>query len=373
MEGMRVFRSMLRTSVAMQKSFQSSHTDGVLCAVSGYAWYAEEARSFLQERGWSITDDVRKQGVSVMLSPHKDVQWDMVLRGDAAACHYFAKNGLIRRVDLCMALEGKGTRRATMPLTITKRISGQCGEEVDQACALLAGGLPWRVSPSAAGGGWGSAVVCSKESDIKDMLGVKGGGNWLLQQHVELKGELEDLKGLEIRIPVIAAGSLHVYAHTKPLAYCARPSPFTSMMDRNTTGGFDGVPLTKVAIFAGDDELASEWLSRAHVCISRAFEAAAGAGPKGGLLPMHNTFELLCFTFLVGEIGGGGDAGGGPWLVKVETAMDAEDPFLGMHRGNLVKKVLQLALCHVTVPGAGQQANLSAGEEEFSLVYTYAP
>jgi hypothetical protein len=100
-----------------------------------------------------------------------------------------------------MALEAKGTRSTTMPLTLTKKMEKKAGkEEIEQAIALLTGGLPWRVSPSASGGGWGDAMVCREEGNIRDMLEVEGGGKWLLQQHVEADGELRDLKALEVRI-----------------------------------------------------------------------------------------------------------------------------------------------------------------------------
>ena len=73
----------------------------------------------------------------------------------------------------------------------------------------------------------------------------------------------------------------------------------------------------------GDDGLASEWTRMAHECVHSAFQATV-EGPKGGFLPMRNTFEVLCFTFCVGRVGGRRAAQGGgggddnrPWLVQV--------------------------------------------------------
>jgi hypothetical protein len=42
--------------------------------VSGYTWYAAEATSFIKQRGWQVTEDVRKHGVTLMVAPYKDVQ-----------------------------------------------------------------------------------------------------------------------------------------------------------------------------------------------------------------------------------------------------------------------------------------------------------
>jgi hypothetical protein len=146
-------------------------------------------------------------------------------------------------------------------------------EAVKSAAGLLEGGLPWRLHSPAKDGGWGRGVVCESVGELVDVLtngggggggvdgllggkagggreglgllgggvrvcggergeeeggegsggdgrdgeekGVEGadnpcGGVWLLQQHVEIPDELSDLKGFEIRLPVLAVGSLKV-------------------------------------------------------------------------------------------------------------------------------------------------------------------
>lgn len=321
MGGLKVLRGLLKTSRIMSRECDAigaaasrgpggeavaaagadARREGLLCFVAGYAWYSAELQAAIGKgaiSGVALAGSATQEGVGLYVVPNKVVPWDEVLARKAGTSHVLMRRGLLARVHLFLALErfaGGGADGWRSPMPMTLQAAGQSeradwqGELVRM---LLAAGGAWRLESMDEGGGTGADVrECETGEQLADALRYPEGHahagkprSCIVQRVVASPGALAGGRRCVVALPVLAAGSIAVYAYHRAMGYVEREGGEEEGDEAGGRGEARSLEsLAQTLGGAGDaSEVVAEWMAEMRRTVAEVFSALKGTRPRLG-------------------------------------------------------------------------------------------